>query len=75
MTMSRILTLDGDIGNTFWLVQGIMKEEHWQIMLKARAIENGCYVIAPIVGTYFRDKVWLSIPLALRYSTWVKRRS
>jgi deaminated glutathione amidase len=24
-----------------------MKREHWQIMLKARAIENGVYVIAP----------------------------
>jgi predicted amidohydrolase len=24
-----------------------MKEEHWQTMTKARAIENGSYVIAP----------------------------
>ena len=24
-----------------------MKEEHWETMLKARAIENGSYVIAP----------------------------
>jgi predicted amidohydrolase len=47
--MSRILALAGaDIlaVPSAW-VQGIMKEEHWQIMLKARAIENGCYVIAP----------------------------
>src|SRR5581483_7315495 len=28
-------------------VQGPMKEEHWQTMLKARAIENGSYVVAP----------------------------
>jgi deaminated glutathione amidase len=24
-----------------------MKEEHWQTMVKARAIENGSYVVAP----------------------------
>jgi predicted amidohydrolase len=28
-------------------VQGEMKEEHWQTMIKARAIENGSYVVAP----------------------------
>jgi len=47
--MSRILALAGaDVlaVPSAW-VQGIMKEEHWQIMLKARAIENGCYVVAP----------------------------
>ena len=43
--MSRILTVDG--ANVLavpsaW-VHGIMKEEHWQTMLKARAIENGSY--------------------------------
>lgn len=47
--MSRILALMG--ADTLVLpsgwVQGDLKVEHWQIMLKARAIENGCYVIAP----------------------------
>ncbi len=47
--MSRILTLMG--ADTFVLpsawVQGDMKVEHWQTMLRARAIENGCYVVAP----------------------------
>lgn len=47
--MSRILAGNG--ANMFivpsaW-VHGIMKEEHWQTMLKARAIENGSFVIAP----------------------------
>ncbi|MGQ0795341.1 MAG: carbon-nitrogen hydrolase family protein [Nitrosopumilaceae archaeon] len=28
-------------------VKGEMKEEHWVTINKARAIENGCYVIAP----------------------------
>lgn len=47
--MPRILALMG--ADTFVLpsawVEGDMKVEHWQTMLKARAIENGCYVIAP----------------------------
>ncbi|MEM3124385.1 MAG: carbon-nitrogen hydrolase family protein [Candidatus Nitrosocaldus sp.] len=47
--MSRILALLGAevlIIPSAW-VQGRMKYEHWQTMLRARAIENGCYVIAP----------------------------
>ncbi|MGH9921247.1 MAG: carbon-nitrogen hydrolase family protein [Nitrososphaerales archaeon] len=47
--MSRILTLMGAdtlVLPSAW-VQGDMKVEHWQTMLKARAIENGCYVVAP----------------------------
>jgi predicted amidohydrolase len=28
-------------------VQGDMKLDHWQTMIKARALENGCYVVAP----------------------------
>ncbi len=47
--MARILTLFGSellLIPSAW-VQGAMKLEHWQTMLKARAIENGCYVIAP----------------------------
>lgn len=47
--MARILTLLGSellLVPSAW-VQGSMKVEHWQTMLKARAVENGCYVIAP----------------------------
>jgi predicted amidohydrolase len=47
--MSRILTVNGaDIlaAPSAW-VHGLMKEEHWQTMLKARAIENGSYMLAP----------------------------
>lgn len=47
--MSRLLTMKGAnmlIVPSGW-VQGPMKEEHWQTMLKARAIENGSYVVAP----------------------------
>jgi predicted amidohydrolase len=47
--LSRLLTLNGAnvlVAPSAW-VQGEMKEEHWQTMVKARAIENGSYVIAP----------------------------
>ncbi|HEV8386404.1 MAG TPA: carbon-nitrogen hydrolase family protein [Nitrososphaera sp.] len=47
--LSRILTLKGAdvlVAPSAW-VQGEMKEEHWQTMVKARAIENGAYVVAP----------------------------
>lgn len=47
--LSRILTVKGAdvlVAPSAW-VQGEMKEEHWQIMTKARAIENGSYLIAP----------------------------
>ncbi|MGH7852843.1 MAG: nitrilase-related carbon-nitrogen hydrolase, partial [Candidatus Binatia bacterium] len=47
--MARMLALEG--ANVFvapsgW-VQGDLKVEHWQTMIKARALENGGYVIAP----------------------------
>ena len=47
--MSRSLTLAGSevlIAPSAW-VKGKMKEEHWLTINKTRAIENGCYVIAP----------------------------
>jgi deaminated glutathione amidase len=47
--LSRLLTLMGTnvlIAPSGW-VQGEMKIDHWQTMIKARALENGCYVIAP----------------------------
>ena len=47
--MARILTLSGAnvlLAPSGW-VQGDLKLEHWQTMIRARAVENGCYVIAP----------------------------
>ena len=47
--MSRALALAGTevlIVPSAW-VKGPMKEEHWITINKTRAIENGCYVIAP----------------------------
>lgn len=47
--MARMLALDGANGlvaPSGW-VQGDLKVEHWQTMIKARALENGAYVIAP----------------------------
>jgi predicted amidohydrolase len=47
--LSRFLTLTGAeilVSPSGW-VQGDMKVEHWQTMVRARALENGCYVIAP----------------------------
>ncbi len=47
--LSRILTLLGAevlVAPSGW-VKGDMKVEHWRTMITARAIENGCYVIAP----------------------------
>ena len=47
--MARMLTLQGAnvlLVPAGW-VQGDLKVDHWQTMTKARALENGCYVIAP----------------------------
>lgn len=47
--LSRTLAIKGSralIAPSGW-VQGIMKEDHWLTMCKARAIENGVYLIAP----------------------------
>ncbi|MDH5418284.1 MAG: carbon-nitrogen hydrolase family protein [Nitrosopumilus sp.] len=47
--MSRSLAVAGSevlVVPSAW-VQGNMKEEHWITINKTRAIENGCYVIAP----------------------------
>ena len=47
--MSRSLAVAGSevlVAPSAW-VQGEMKEEHWITINKTRAIENGCYVIAP----------------------------
>ena len=47
--LSRLLTVKGAdilIAPSAW-VAGDMKEDHWQTMIKARAIENGSYIVAP----------------------------
>jgi predicted amidohydrolase len=47
--MARMLALQGAnvlLAPSGW-VQGDLKVEHWQTMIKARALENGCFVIAP----------------------------
>ena len=47
--MSRSLAVAGSevlVAPSAW-VKGKMKEEHWITINKTRAIENGCYVIAP----------------------------
>jgi deaminated glutathione amidase len=47
--MARMLNLRGSqilFAPSGW-VQGDMKLDHWQTMIKARALENGCYVVAP----------------------------
>ena len=47
--MSRSLAARGTevlLAPSAW-VNGPMKEEHWITLNKSRAIENGCYVIAP----------------------------
>ena len=47
--MSRSLAAAGSevlVAPSAW-VKGYMKEEHWITINKTRAIENGCYVIAP----------------------------
>ena len=47
--ISRILTVNGAsiLASPSAWVAGFMKQEHWEIMVKARAIENGVYLIAP----------------------------
>jgi deaminated glutathione amidase len=47
--MARMLALSGAnilLAPSGW-VQGELKADHWQTMIRARALENGCYVIAP----------------------------
>ena len=47
--MSRALAIAGSevlVAPSAW-VKGKMKEEHWLAINKTRAIENGCFVIAP----------------------------
>ncbi|HXX96199.1 MAG TPA: carbon-nitrogen hydrolase family protein [Candidatus Bathyarchaeia archaeon] len=57
--MSRILAVQGAeilAAPSAW-IQGVMKEEHWVTLLKARSIENGLYMVAPDqVGNIFSGR-------------------
>lgn len=47
--MARMLALQGAdllLAPSGW-VAGDLKVDHWHTMIKARALENGCYVVAP----------------------------
>ena len=66
--LSRILALKGSgslIAPSGW-VQGTMKEDHWLIMCKARAIENGVYLIAPNqIGNIFCGRSLIVDPFGI----------
>ena len=66
--LSRILALKGSgslIAPSGW-VQGTMKEDHWVIMCKARAIENGVYLIAPNqIGNIFCGRSLIVDPFGI----------
>lgn len=57
--ISRILAVQGAqilAAPSAW-IQGVMKEEHWVTLLKARSIENGLYMVAPNqVGNIFSGR-------------------
>ena len=66
--MSRILAANGAntlVAPSAW-VHGILKEEHWVTMLKARAIENGAFVVAPDqVGNIYSGRSMIIDPFGL----------
>jgi predicted amidohydrolase len=66
--LSRLLTIKGAdvlIAPSAW-VAGEMKEEHWQTMIKARAIENGSYIVAPDqVGNIYCGKSMVVDPFGI----------
>jgi predicted amidohydrolase len=36
--------------------------DHWEVLLRARAIENLCYVVAPAqAGEHVRESSWLNL--------------
>jgi len=63
--ISRILAVQGAeilVAPSAW-VQGVMKEEHWVTLLKARSIENGLYMVAPDqVGHIFSGRSMIIDP-------------
>lgn len=65
---ARLLALDGAqviLAPSGW-VMGPMKEEHWFTMVKARALENGVFVVAPAqVGNIFTGRSALVDPFGL----------
>lgn len=63
--ISRILAVQGAeilAAPSAW-IQGVMKEEHWVTLLKARSIENGLYMVAPDqVGNIFSGRSMIIDP-------------
>ena len=61
--MLALLGADVIVAPSGW-VQGDLKLEHWQTMVKARALENGCYVVAPAqVGNIYIGHSMIVDPL------------
>ena len=64
--MARMLTLLGAnilLAPSGW-VEGELKVDHWQTMIRARALENGCYLIAPNqVGNIYIARSMIVDPL------------
>ncbi|HXG51412.1 MAG TPA: carbon-nitrogen hydrolase family protein [candidate division Zixibacteria bacterium] len=64
--VARLLALKGAdalAAPSGW-VQGDLKLEHWRTMIRARALENGCYVIAPDqVGNIYIGHSMVADPL------------
>jgi predicted amidohydrolase len=66
--MSRILAVQGAeilVTPSAWF-QGIMKEDHWTTLVKARSIENGLYMVAPNqVGNNFSGRSMVVDPFGI----------
>jgi deaminated glutathione amidase len=66
--MSRILAVQGAeilVTPSAWF-QGIMKEDHWTTLVKARSIENGLYIVAPNqVGNTFSGRSMVVDPFGI----------
>jgi predicted amidohydrolase len=64
--MARLLALQGAhvlAAPSGW-VQGELKVDHWRTMIQARALENGCYVVAPDqVGNIYIGHSMIADPL------------
>ncbi len=66
--LARILALRGCeilLVPAAW-VYGVLKEEHWQVLLKARAIENSMYVVgATQVGNVYTGRSMIVDPMGI----------
>lgn len=66
--MSRILAVQGAeilVAPSAWF-QGVMKEDHWTTLVKARSIENGLYIVAPNqIGNTFSGRSMVVDPFGI----------